>query len=67
MPVGSNSYRMERLMGQFVIQDYPRWVNYYIEGLKWNIFDTEGAQIDGVYYDGIAFERIALNQIEKND
>ena len=39
-----------------------RWYNYYIEGLKWMIENTD---IDGLYLDDVAFDRNMLKRMRK--
>ena len=39
-----------------------RWYNYYVEGLKWMIKNTD---MDGLYLDDVAFDRDLLKRVRK--
>lgn len=43
-----------------------RWVNYYIEGLRWLSEDHPGtAAIDGLYLDEVSFDRATMQRMRK--
>jgi hypothetical protein len=39
-----------------------RWINYYLEGLRWMF---ENYQIDGIYMDDVSFDRDVMKRIRK--
>lgn len=45
-----------------VINGFSRWVNYYLEGLRWMY---ENYEIDGLYLDDVAFDREVMKRIGK--
>ncbi len=55
------------LPGQFsdaaiVVNGFSRWINYYLEGLRWMF---ENYEIDGVYMDDVAFDREVMKRMRK--
>ncbi|MGL4519715.1 MAG: glycoside hydrolase domain-containing protein [Phocaeicola sp.] len=45
-----------------VLNSFSRWINYYLEGLKWMIVNY---QIDGIYMDDVSFDREVMKRIRK--
>lgn len=44
------------------VNGFSRWVNYYLEGLRWMF---ENYEIDGIYMDDVAFDRNVMKRIRK--
>ena len=45
-----------------VLNGSSRWINYYLEGLRWMLLNYD---IDGIYLDDASFERDAMKRIRK--
>lgn len=45
-----------------VLNGFSRWLNYYLEGLRWMF---ENYKIDGIYMDDVAFDRSVMKRIRK--
>jgi hypothetical protein len=41
---------------------FSRWINYYLEGLRWML---ENYEIDGLYMDDVAFDREIMKRIRR--
>jgi len=46
----------------FVTSPFSRWINYYLEGIRWMI---ENYDIDGLYMDDVSFDRPVMKRIRK--
>ena len=45
-----------------VLNGFSRWINYYLEGLRWML---ENYKIDGIYMDDVSFDRSVMKRIRK--
>jgi len=45
-----------------VLNGFSRWINYYLEGLRWMF---ENYEIDGIYMDDVAFDRDVMKRMRK--
>ena len=45
-----------------VLTSFSRWINYYLEGLRW-MFDNYG--IDGIYMDDVSFDRPIMKRMRR--
>jgi hypothetical protein len=45
-----------------VLNGFSRWINYYLEGLRWMF---ENYEIDGLYMDDVSFDRVVMKRIRK--
>ena len=45
-----------------VLVGASRWINYYLEGLRWML---ENFKIDGIYMDDVSFDRPVMKRIRK--
>jgi hypothetical protein len=45
-----------------VLNGFSRWINYYLEGLRWMF---ENYEIDGIYMDDVSFDRDVMKRIRK--
>lgn len=45
-----------------VLSPFSRWINYYLEGLRWML---ENYEIDGIYLDDVSFDRTVMKRIRK--
>ncbi|MGL5317927.1 MAG: glycoside hydrolase domain-containing protein [Bacteroidales bacterium] len=45
-----------------VLSGFSRWINYYLEGLKWMFVNY---QIDGIYMDDVSFDRTVMKRIRR--
>ncbi len=45
-----------------VLSGFSRWINYYLEGLRWM---NENYEIDGLYMDDVSFDRDIMKRIRK--
>lgn len=45
-----------------VLNGFSRWINYYLEGLRWMLQNYE---IDGIYMDDVSFDRSVMKRIRK--
>ena len=45
-----------------VLTSFSRWINYYLEGLRW-MFDNYG--IDGIYMDDVSFDRPVMKRMRR--
>lgn len=45
-----------------VLSGFSRWINYYLEGLKWMF---ENYQLDGIYMDDVSFDRPVMKRMRK--
>lgn len=45
-----------------VLSGFSRWINYYLEGLRWMF---ENYQIDGIYMDDVSFDRPVMKRMRK--
>lgn len=52
----------EQYDAALVVNGFSRWINYYLEGLKWML---ENYQIDGIYMDDVSFNRTVLKRMRK--
>ena len=46
----------------FVLSPHSRWINYYLEGLRWMF---ENYEIDGIYMDDVAFDRTVMKRMRR--
>lgn len=52
----------EQYDAALVVNGFSRWINYYLEGLKWML---ENYEIDGIYMDDVSFDRTVLKRMRK--
>ncbi len=52
----------QRSDAALVLNGFSRWINYYLEGLKWML---ENYEIDGIYMDDVSFDRSVMKRIRK--
>jgi hypothetical protein len=45
-----------------VLNGFSRWINYYLEGLRWMF---ENYEIDGLYMDDVSFDRDVMKRMRK--
>lgn len=45
-----------------VLTSFSRWINYYLEGLRWMI---ENYGIDGIYMDDVSFDRPVMKRMRR--
>ncbi len=45
-----------------VLNGFSRWINYYLEGLRWMF---ENYEIDGIYMDDVSFDREVMKRVRK--
>lgn len=45
-----------------VLSGFSRWINYYLEGLRWMF---EHYEIDGIYMDDVSFDRNVMKRMRK--
>lgn len=45
-----------------VVNGFSRWINYYLEGLRWMLVNYK---IDGIYMDDVSFDRSVLKRMRK--
>lgn len=45
-----------------VLSGFSRWINYYLEGLRWMF---ENYKIDGIYMDDVSFDRTVMKRMRK--
>lgn len=45
-----------------VLNGFSRWINYYLEGLRWMY---ENYKLDGIYMDDVAFDRNVMKRMRK--
>lgn len=45
-----------------VLSPHSRWINYYLEGLRWMF---ENYKIDGIYMDDVSFDRQVMKRMRK--
>lgn len=45
-----------------VLSGFSRWINYYLEGLRWML---QNYHIDGVYMDDVSFDRNVMKRMRK--
>lgn len=45
-----------------VLSGFSRWINYYLEGLRWMF---ENYEIDGIYMDDVSFDRNVMKRMRK--
>jgi hypothetical protein len=45
-----------------ILSGFSRWINYYLEGLRWML---ENYEIDGIYMDDVSFDREVMKRIRK--
>lgn len=45
-----------------VLNSFSRWINYYLEGLRWML---ENYKIDGIYMDDVSFDREVMKRMRK--
>lgn len=45
-----------------VLNSFSRWINYYLEGLRWMF---ENYEIDGIYLDDVSFDREVMKRMRK--
>lgn len=45
-----------------VLNGFSRWINYYLEGLRWML---ENYEIDGLYLDDVSFDRRVMKRMRK--
>lgn len=45
-----------------VLNSFSRWINYYLEGLRWML---ENYEIDGIYMDDVSFDREVMKRMRK--
>ena len=52
----------ETVDAAFVLSPHSRWINYYLEGLRWMF---ENYQIDGIYMDDVSFDRTVMKRMRR--
>ncbi|MEG1749089.1 MAG: DUF6067 family protein [Tannerellaceae bacterium] len=52
----------ERSDAALVLSGFSRWINYYLEGLRWMF---ENYEIDGIYMDDVSFDRTVMKRMRK--
>lgn len=52
----------EQYDAALVVNGFSRWINYYLEGLRWML---ENYKIDGIYMDDVSFDRTVLKRMRK--
>ena len=65
-----NDYKMawytpiaeEQYDASVIVNGFSRWVNYYLEGLRWML---QNYKIDGLYLDDVAYDRPVLKRMRK--
>lgn len=45
-----------------VLSGFSRWINYYLEGLRWML---ENYELDGIYMDDVSFDRTVMKRMRK--
>ncbi len=45
-----------------VLSGFSRWINYYLEGLRWMF---ENYEIDGIYMDDVSFDRTVMKRMRR--
>ncbi len=45
-----------------VLTGFSRWINYYLEGLRWML---ENYDLDGIYMDDVSFDRPVMKRMRK--
>ena len=45
-----------------VLSGFSRWINYYLEGLRWMY---ENYELDGIYMDDVSFDRNVMKRMKK--
>ncbi len=45
-----------------VLSGFSRWINYYLEGLRWMF---ENYEMDGIYMDDVSFDRHVMKRMRK--
>ena len=45
-----------------VLTGFSRWINYYLEGLRWMLINYK---IDGIYMDDVSFDRPVMKRMRK--
>lgn len=45
-----------------VLNSFSRWINYYLEGLRWMF---ENYDLDGIYMDDVSFDRPVMKRMRK--
>ncbi len=45
-----------------VLSGFSRWINYYLEGMRWMF---ENYEIDGIYMDDVSFDRNVMKRMRK--
>lgn len=45
-----------------VLSGFSRWINYYLEGLRWML---ENYDLDGIYMDDVSFDRTVMKRMRK--
>lgn len=45
-----------------VLNGFSRWINYYLEGLRWML---ENYELDGIYMDDVSFDRTVMKRMRK--
>ena len=45
-----------------VLSGFSRWINYYLEGLRWMF---ENYELDGIYMDDVSFDRPVMKRMRK--
>lgn len=45
-----------------VLNGFSRWINYYLEGLRWMF---ENYKLDGIYMDDVSFDRNVMKRMRK--
>ena len=59
-PAWYAEYSLEMTDAAWVTSPQSRWINYYLEGLRWML---ENYQIDGVYMDDISFDGSVMKRM----
>ena len=52
----------EKADAALVLNGFSRWINYYLEGLRWMY---ENYQLDGIYMDDVSFDRNVMKRMRK--
>ncbi|WP_345234880.1 glycoside hydrolase domain-containing protein [Olivibacter ginsenosidimutans] len=52
----------EQADAALVLNGFSRWINYYLEGLRWMY---EHDQLDGIYMDDVSFDRSVMKRMRK--
>ncbi len=61
-PAWYTAFEDQDVDAALVLTGFSRWINYYLEGLRW-MFENYG--LDGIYMDDVSFDRPVMKRIRK--